>query len=206
MPQLRIVDDELWQAVKARQNEARKNATHPSPAATAEDQAKPGFWTHQRPKHLLTGLMRCGACGGGYVKISANLFGCAAARNKGTCDNRLNIRVDRLDDIVLSGLKGRLMDPAICQEFLAAYVAERNTILAQRNAQYTAAEAELVHVKARQKVLLRALTDGMPARTLKDERITARLAPFFEAFLRHNVSLQFHNMLCNANRKEVNKN
>jgi DNA invertase Pin-like site-specific DNA recombinase len=124
--QLRIVDDELWQAVKARQTVARKNAAHPSPTAPAEDQAKPGFWTHQRPKHLLTGLMRCGACGGGYVKISANLFGCAAARNKGTCDNRLNIRVDRLDDIVLSGLKGRLMDPAIYQEFLAAYIAERN--------------------------------------------------------------------------------
>jgi hypothetical protein len=50
VPQLRIVDDELWQAVKARQNEARKNATHPSPTAIAEDQASPGFWTHQRPE------------------------------------------------------------------------------------------------------------------------------------------------------------
>jgi hypothetical protein len=170
VPQLRIVDDALWQAVKARQNETRNNAA-PSPTATAEDQAKPRFWTHQRPKHLLTGLMRCGACGGGCVKISATLFGCAAARNKGTCDNRLNIRVDRLDDIVLSGLKGRLMDPAIYQEFLAAYIAERNTILAQRTAQYTAAAAELVRVKARQKALVRALTDGMPARTLKDEMV-----------------------------------
>ena len=30
-----------------------------------------------------------------YVKISKNLFGCAAARNKGTCTNRLTIKVDR---------------------------------------------------------------------------------------------------------------
>ena len=39
----------------------------------------------------------CGACGGGYTKISANLFGCATARNKGAavCDNLLNIRRDR---------------------------------------------------------------------------------------------------------------
>ncbi|HTJ91060.1 MAG TPA: hypothetical protein VL356_12890 [Acidocella sp.] len=70
-----------------------------------------------------------------------------------------------------SGLKSRLMDPAIYQEFLAASIAERNTILAQRNAQYTAAAAQLVRVKARQKVLVCALTDGMPARTLKDEMI-----------------------------------
>ena len=91
--------------------------------------------------------MRCGVCGGGYHKISATLFGCAAARNKGTCDNRLNIRVEALDEIVLSGLKGRLMNPEVYQEFLAAYIAERNTILAQRNAQYIAAEAELARVK-----------------------------------------------------------
>jgi hypothetical protein len=105
------------------------------------------------------------------VKISRNLFGCASVRNKGTCDNRLNIRVDDLDEILLTGLKQRLMDPAIYAEFLAAYVAERNTILAQRNAQYTAAEAELVRIKFRQKVLVQALVDGMPARTLKDEMI-----------------------------------
>jgi len=39
--------------------------------------------------------MRYGVCGDAYSKISATLFGCAAARNKGTCDNLLNIRGDR---------------------------------------------------------------------------------------------------------------
>ena len=104
VPELRIVDDELWQAVKARQAEARKRA-FPKPAASETDEAaatRTGFWTNQRPKHLLTGLMRCGVCGGGYHKISSTLFGCASARNKGTCDNRLNIKVERLDEIVLS--------------------------------------------------------------------------------------------------------
>ena len=173
VPELRIVEDALWQAVKARQAEARKRAF--PKAATAEADGAPapktGFWTHQRPKHLLTGLMRCGVCGGGYHKISSTLFGCASARDKGTCDNRLNIKVERLDEIVLSGLKGRLMNPEIYQEFLAAYIAERNTILAHRNAQYTAAEAELRKLKARQKSLVQAVADGLPARAAKDELI-----------------------------------
>ena len=172
-PELRIVDDDLWQAVKARQTAASKR-TSPKPAPSRENDtqdAKTGFWSNQRPKHLLTGLMRCGVCGGGYHKISATLFGCAAARNKGTCDNRLNIRVEALDEIVLSGLKGRLMNPEVYQEFLAAYIAERNSILAQRNAQYTAAAAELAKLKSRQKVLVQALADGVPARTVKDEMI-----------------------------------
>ena len=122
VPELRIIDDELWQGVKARQIQAHKHAlstrtlasgTESSADNDADASANPpksGFWSHQRPRYLLTGLMRCGVCGGGYTKISANLFGCAAARNKGTCDNRLNIRTDRLEDIVLAGLKHRLMD------------------------------------------------------------------------------------------------
>ena len=58
----------------------------------------------RRPKHLLAGLAKCGVCGGGYTLISEHLLGCATARNKGTCDNRLNIRRDALEASVLSGL------------------------------------------------------------------------------------------------------
>ncbi len=173
VPELRIIDDELWQAVKARQVEARKRGFPKAANAESEDAplSKGGFWTNQRPKHLLTGLMRCGVCGGGYHKISATLFGCAAVRNKGTCDNRLNIKVTTLDEIVLAGLKTRLMNPDVYQEFLTAYIEERNVILAQRNAQYIGAEAELRKLKSRQKVLVQALADGIPARTVKDEMI-----------------------------------
>jgi site-specific DNA recombinase len=64
-----------------------------------------------RPKYLLSGLLRCGACGGAYSKISANLFGCATARNKGTCSNRINIRREAIEAKVLDGLKDRLMAP-----------------------------------------------------------------------------------------------
>jgi site-specific DNA recombinase len=173
VPELRIVDDALWQAVKARQGEASKRAFPKAASREGIDASgnKIGFWSNQRPKHLLTGLMRCGACGGGYVKISATLFGCAAARNKGTCDNRLNIRVDQLDGIVLSGLQSRLMNPALYEEFLAAYIAEHNSILAHRNAHFTGAEVELTRLKSRQKALVQAVVDGLPARTVKDEMI-----------------------------------
>jgi hypothetical protein len=36
--------------------------------------------------------------------ISRTLLGCAAARNKGTCTNRLNIRRDTLEATILHGL------------------------------------------------------------------------------------------------------
>ena len=108
VPPLRIVDQMLWDGVKARQKEL---ACDTRPDLRAE---KP-FWERQRPRFLVSGLAKCGCCEASYVKISQNLFGCAAARNKGTCDNRLNgIRIDALEAAILDGLKHRLMAPGSC--------------------------------------------------------------------------------------------
>ena len=61
VPELRIVDDELWQAAKARQGEiSKKYAT--SIAATRAAQANRLNSTH-RPRYLLSGLLECGVCG-----------------------------------------------------------------------------------------------------------------------------------------------
>jgi DNA invertase Pin-like site-specific DNA recombinase len=173
VPDLRILDEDLWQAVKSRQVEARK-FSFPARGEDIQspDGAKNGFWSHKRPRHLLTGLMRCGVCGGAYSKLNTHLFGCATARNKGTCDNRLNIRVDKLDEIVLTGLKARMMDPDVFKSFVDAFIAERNAIISHQNAKFTAAKGELARVKSRQKILVQALADGVPARTVKDEMIS----------------------------------
>jgi hypothetical protein len=74
VPELRIIDPDLWDRVKARQETMRCD-TRPDVRARPCDR--------RRPRYLLSGLIVCGACGGSYTKISANLFGCAAARNKG---------------------------------------------------------------------------------------------------------------------------
>jgi DNA invertase Pin-like site-specific DNA recombinase len=143
VPNLRIVEDELWQRVKKRQSQAREKA---SASGTEDETSRSKFWRNQRPRFLLTGLMRCGRCGGGYIKINANMFGCAALRNKGTCDNHLNIRVDALERIVIDGLRHRLMDPQIFKEFAASFVAERDAILTQQNAKFDAARSDLARI------------------------------------------------------------
>ncbi|HLS19920.1 MAG TPA: recombinase zinc beta ribbon domain-containing protein [Paracoccaceae bacterium] len=43
-------------------------------------------------------------CGGGFSKISQTHYGCSTARNKGTCDNRLGIRQNELEGLVISAL------------------------------------------------------------------------------------------------------
>ena len=73
VPELRIIDEDLWERVKERQRGLRK---------------LPSFHEKQRPRMLLSYLLKCGCCGGGFSKVSQNHYGCSTARNKGTCHNR----------------------------------------------------------------------------------------------------------------------
>ena len=76
VPELRIIDEALWARVRKRQQEARY-AMRP---AAGTDPTQP----NHRQKFLLSGLLTCGCCGGGYTIIGADRYGCAAVRSKGT--------------------------------------------------------------------------------------------------------------------------
>jgi hypothetical protein len=161
VPELRILEQELWDSVKARQAVSRKD--------TRPDLKNRPFWDRKRPRFLLSGLARCGECGASYVKISANLFGCAAARNKGTCANRLNVRRDALEAIVLDGLKARLMDPELFKAFADEFVAEVNRLRGTESARAEQLKRELEATQKRIRRIVEAIAEGVPARSLKEE-------------------------------------
>jgi site-specific DNA recombinase len=118
VPELRIIPQELWDAAKMRQGEMTRN--------TRPDTRRKAFWQLQRPRHLLSGLMKCGACGAGYTKCGLHRFGCAAARDRATCTNSLTIHGGEIEMTILAGLKQRLMDPALFEEFVREFTAEVN--------------------------------------------------------------------------------
>src|SRR5215468_3413877 len=129
VPELRLVPQPLWDAVKQRQAAVKRN--------TRPDLQERPFWDRQRPRFLVTGLAKCGVCGSSYVKISAHLFGCAAARNRGTCGNRLNIRLDVLEAAILDGLRRHLLQPDLFKVFCEEFHREVNRL---RIAESTALE------------------------------------------------------------------
>lgn len=79
-----------------------------------------------RAKHLFSGLLKCGDCGGGYTIVGKSHYGCANTRNKGICENRLTIKREDLEARVLSGLKKQLLRPDLIAEFVSAYQVEYN--------------------------------------------------------------------------------
>jgi site-specific DNA recombinase len=84
--------------------------------------------------------------GSSYTLISKNLLGCMAARNKGTCGNRLNIRVETLESSVVSDLRTHLMDPALLKEFCAEFTREVNRRRIEGRASLVTAKVESARI------------------------------------------------------------
>lgn len=72
MPELRIVEDELWERVQARLAGIRDSAG-------VQKVRESKFWLRRRAKHLLTGLVRCGSCGGPLAAVGKDYLCCSAA-------------------------------------------------------------------------------------------------------------------------------
>lgn len=172
VPELRILDDELWEAVKARQagnRIARDENGHADVASVHR---------RRRPKYLFSGLTKCACCGGGYSAISATLIGCSTARNKGTCNNRVNIRRDELESRVLNALRTRLVDPALFARFCEVFTREVNRLRMESRASINAARAEIEKIDRELAKLLTALKSGGPIEAIVDDmkRLEARKA------------------------------
>lgn len=166
IPGLRIVVDELWQAVKARQAELDRRGQRAMEAGSGHG----AFWCKQRPRYLFSGLMRCGNCGGGYSKCGAERFGCSAANNKGStaCTNRLTIRRDVLEDTVLSALRERLMDPEVFKEYVAGFTATWNRLQAEASAGLSAKRQELSRVEQQIGRAVDAILEGTAPAALRE--------------------------------------
>lgn len=164
VPNLRIISDELWQAAKVRQAQLDKH--------------KGNLVACKRPQYLLSGLLVCGACGGGYSKINSERYGCSTARNKGTsvCANKKTIQRSILEGKVLHALENHLMQNELIDVFCAQYAKHMNALRAAQNAQATKQRAEQQKLIKEKENIIQAIKDGIPAAVVKDElsRIAAR--------------------------------
>ena len=156
MPALRILDDGLWDAVKARQGSIRASDRVANARATR-------FWDRRRSRHLLSGLVRCQECGGLYASIGRDYLACSAARGSGTCSNRESIRRAALEGLIIDGLRQRLMAPEFVEEFIRAFQNEINLQRRESNAVHEAKRRELADVMRKLDGLIDAIADGLRA-------------------------------------------
>ena len=109
VPELRIVDDELWQRV---QNARQSRSSGP-------------LVGRRRPRHLFAGLVRCGVCGGAYSVLTKDRLGCTRAREAGSCTNGRRLSLAELQRRVLGGLTEQLLSPDAVSLLVREYHLER---------------------------------------------------------------------------------
>ncbi|MBT6218527.1 MAG: recombinase family protein [Rhodospirillaceae bacterium] len=161
VPHLRIVEGDLWSTVKERQQMTRERISTRTEGIRSE--------RARRPRYLLSGLLTCGVCGGGYSKINQHHYGCSTARNKGTCGNRLAIRRTLIEASVLDGLKERLMHPDCVKEFIAEYHREINRAAASHDVDRDRFARELEKTEREVSRIIDAIKAGVPGSAVKDE-------------------------------------
>ena len=158
VPELRIINDDLWDAVKARQKAIRVKI---NPAGCLTAGLRPE--RARRPVYLFSGLVKCGCCGSSYTLINKTRYGCAAARNKGEaiCTNRATILREDLEDRVITGLRDRLWSPKMVSAFADQYRKSYNNFAANVSAEREKAERQLAKTQSAIDQITKAVEDGM---------------------------------------------
>lgn len=159
VPELRIIDDMLWQRVKERQRSVS--------FAMGRDAAGNALNRAHRRKFLLSGLLVCGQCGAGYTIVAKDRYGCAGHRSKGTCANERTIDRLAIEARVLDGLRSRLLAPEHFEVFARAFHEERRRLAKQATGERTMLDRRLAEVGRRIDAIIRAIEDGLYQPSMK---------------------------------------
>lgn len=154
-PELRIIDDETWDAAQSIKSRRAAFPVH----------------VRRRPKRLLSGLARCGVCGGGASMIKPGRIGCSAYREGRSCTNNQTIAADAIEARVLDGIREHLLAPEIVAEAVREYhkaVAERRQAA---HAERDRAAAELRKIDPHITRIIDHLCEGTETEGMKERLI-----------------------------------
>jgi site-specific DNA recombinase len=117
---LKIVSADLWNAAHARLDASRKTYLR---GTSGQLWGRPPAGT--TGKYLLTGLARCGCCGGGVLVKSRQhgrkrsfRYGCSSYHLRGTaiCKNRLEALMDAADEAAFDMIERDVLDPSVLEQ------------------------------------------------------------------------------------------
>ncbi len=111
-PHLRIIDDKQWQSV----------------TTLKSSKSQGSFLSPKKPKHVFSGLIKCGCCGASYTVFSTGRLVCAGHRERGDCDNKRTVTRSHIERRVLSTLHKQLADPELIAEYARVYHEERKKL------------------------------------------------------------------------------
>lgn len=166
--ELRIVSDELWDAVQRRRR-ATREATKSRP--------------HGRPqRYPFSGLLFCAECGARYIIVDATRYGCASQVNGGdaACGNRVRVARAVIEEQLVAAMRKDLLT----QETIAGVTRHLRQLSAERRADTDSADQARAAKQAKLEREVANLTDAIASGALRDSPALATRLKDAEAELR----------------------
>ncbi|WP_354125839.1 zinc ribbon domain-containing protein [Bradyrhizobium sp. RT9b] len=124
---------------------------------------------------MLSGLLRCGACGSGMAVLGSDRLGprvrCSRNRESGSCNNAARYYLEKIERLVLDRLKVQIDNPALMGQFVEAYLAERRALSADARRDKVKITAKIATCQRAIENLITAVENG----TLGSEEVATRL-------------------------------
>ncbi|MGC1655261.1 MAG: recombinase family protein, partial [Candidatus Acidiferrales bacterium] len=170
-PHLRIVSDELWNAVRERQELVKR---------VYEDANKrPGLLrsSAMNAPYLFSGLLRCSECGANLQIIAGRgrnhpnqTYGCPMNFHRGdsVCSNRVRVRRDVLESELLAGLQAKILREDIVNYVLDLFESELLRELANIGGEMDTMRKRKATLQAEVANLAKVVASGLHSPTVID--------------------------------------
>lgn len=168
LPDLRIVDQKLWDAahkVRAERGSKKLGKNHVQRAVVP------------RKQHLLSGLLRCGVCNERMIVNFSDRNGkkgvcCSAAHSKQTCKHRKTYNLEKLTALAIESMCSHLTDPEFIKERTRAKALEFARLEKENSGARQVAEKQLERLNVQIAKLVR-LTDDDDSDDLPPELLVS---------------------------------
>jgi site-specific DNA recombinase len=121
VPELRIIDENLWKRVQMLRREAESKATRLESGRLAGRPQK------DRAVSLLAGQTKCSVCGGGLIVESGGKkrgrrpeYICNRHRTNRSCKNALRVSCEEMDEVVLQAIEEHALTPEAINQVIQA--------------------------------------------------------------------------------------
>lgn len=144
VPHLAIVDRELWDAAHA----ALAERSHGS------------FFTHRRPKHILSELGVCSECGSKWIRKTGEKWACGGRPRGNGCTNTRMIETKRYMAEVQAALTNDLLHPDLAEQYEREYRHAREQRLANERSDRARLERRIAEGNRKLERLALAIANG----------------------------------------------
>lgn len=142
-PDLRIISDELFEAVQER--------------LRANESAE--FHSKRKAEYLLSGLCRCGVCGAKYQVLQVKM-GCVGRAERRACTNRRRVDRVEIENVIVGALRSPLLEPHFIKPFVVEYRRELDQAMSEWGSKRDGLQARLDALEKAQALLTGDLRKG----------------------------------------------